>query len=155
MKNKKVLIIIVIIILVLCIAVGIMFGVKNNENALFVHSYENNAWESTSYGYIIYSDGTIKEYDDFNDNKELKKNKLTKNELDELKELANKVQDKFEVDNSFPMFDAGTIVNKIYNDKLNKWIILDKSGDDNGSKDSEESKKIKELVDKLYEKYIK
>ena len=155
MKNKKVLIIIVIIILALCIAVGIMFSVKNNKKALFIHSYENYAWRSTSYGYIIYSDGTIKEYDDFNDNKELKENKLTKDELDELKKLANKVQDKFEVDNSFQLFDAGTTVDKIYNDKLNKWIILDKRGNDNGSNNSEESKKIQELVDKLYEKYIK
>ena len=87
--------------------------------------------------------------------KNWKKNKLTKNELERLKELANKVQDEYKVDNKNQMSDAGTTTNKIYNNKLNEWIILYKGGDDNGSNDSETSKEIKELVDNLYEKYIK
>ena len=156
MKNKKIFIIIVIIILVLCIAAGIIFSVKNNKRALFIHSHKNYN-SGTNYGYIIYSDGTIEEYEGFNYNKELK-NKLTKSELNELKELANNVQDKFEVYNDMWLqtpLDVGTTVNEIYNDKLNNWIILDKSGGENGGNNSEESKRIKELVDMLYEKYIK
>lgn len=108
-----------------------------------------------SYGFIIYNNGIIEEYNKFDNEKELKKNKLTKNELERLKELANKVQDEYKVDNKNQMSDAGTTTNKIYNNKLNEWIILYKGGDDNGSNDSETSKEIKELVDNLYEKYIK
>lgn len=164
MKNKRVLIIIVVIILVLLLAIGIAFSVRNNT-ALFKHSYQDYEWESRSCGYIIYSNGIIKEYNDFDNKKELKKNKLTKNELEKLKELANKVKYDIQIEvqhieeyNDFDRYqicDSGITVNKIYNNKLNKWIILDKSGYINGSNNSDESKEIKELVDRLYQKYIK
>lgn len=156
MKNKRVLIIIVVIILVLLLAIGIAFNVRNNKKTpLFVHSYQNYAWGSSSHGYIIYNNGIIEEYNDFDNEKKLKKNKLTEDELEKLEELANKVQDEYKVDNRYQICDAGTTVNKIYNSKLNQWIILDKSGDTNGRNDSNESKEIKELVDRLYHKYIK
>lgn len=148
MNKKKVLIIVGMIILLAII--GIILIAKNHKKELFIHSFSNY----NKYGYIIYDDGTIKEYNE-TEKKKLKKNKLTKDELEELKTLANKVEDDFYVLEGATFFDAGTTIDKIYSDKINDWIIIFKRDYYYGYNNTEEGRRIRELVNELYEKYIK
>ena len=171
MKKKKIMIaVMTIIILILGMITIILINRKDtNKVAIFTHSHENNAWSPVSYGYTIYDDGTIKEYDNYNTDKELKIAKITDDELIQLKDLANLVDVKYTSGvnpesilnpNSFAsgmisMFDAGVTEKKIYNSKDKKWITLYKFGDTMGYNNTEETKEIIELTDLLYEKYIK
>ena len=142
---------IVIAILIIRFFIIIIFMMNG---ILFRKTYVNNAWDHKDYGYVIYSNGIIKEYDNINKTRKLRKGKLTESELKELKQLSVKVEDEYVKDTKRKMFDAGLSVYEIYNTKSHKWIVLRKLGDEMGSNDSEESQKILELTQKLYEKYI-
>lgn len=112
----------------LAIIVALIILYLNNyssrtDRILFQYSYTNYAWAPTSRGYYIYSNGIIKEYDDYNEDKELKSAQITKEELEQLKELANKVEDKYEREES-AWCDAGTSTKQIYSTRLSKWIML-------------------------------
>ena len=155
LNKKKKIILGIIFILIILIAVLIFFlSHKNSNGILFRKTYVNNAWDHKDYGYVIYSNGIIKEYDNINKTRKLRKGKLTESELKELKQLSVKVEDEYVKDTKRKMFDAGLSVYEIYNTKSHKWIVLRKFGDEMGSNDSEESQKILELTQKLYEKYI-
>lgn len=153
-------IIILLLILVSIISLILYFNnqINNQKSVLFESSYTNFAWGYANYGYIIYSDGTIEEYDNSDEKRitDLKKDKITKEELNQLKTLANKVEDKYEEDNSGfpPMNDGGTSEKSIYNARLSKFVILSKSGDSLGGNSTETSKEILELTEKLYNKYL-
>lgn len=151
--SKKSIFLFGIILLCIIILTIIFFKHKNNS-ILFKSTYMNGAWEPTSYGYFIYSNGIIKEYDDYNKDKELKSAKLTVEELNQLKELANKVKDKYEKNEKFQMFDAGISSQQIYSQRLGRWIVLSNSGDTNGSNNTEISKEILNLIETIYNKYL-
>ena len=136
--------------------VGLFIYHMMNNQIIFMYSYKNNSWGSVSRGYIIYANGEIEEYDVYNDDAELKKAKISKKELKELKNLANSIDSNYiNRTNSANLFDAGFIEKKIYNSKGKKWIILYQSGDKNGYNDTEETEKIIELTQQLYEEYLK
>lgn len=154
-KKKKVILLMIAICMVIIIGLAIYLN-KQNRTELYKNSYENAAWGQQNYGYIIYSDGTIEEFDYFNTDRELKKDKISKEELKNLKELANLVEDKYEKSTSMgPMMDAGYHKDEIYSQRLNKWIVLSTSGDSFGSNSTEESKKILELIKSIKNKYLK
>lgn len=119
---------------------------KGNKEELFISSYTNYAFEPTNYGYIIYSDGTIKEYDKYHHKKNLKKEMITN------EELANKVKDEHKKDDKTHWPDMPSSTDKIYNSQAKKWIILD---DWVGSNNSKEAQKILKLTAGVYQKYLK
>lgn len=130
---------------------------KNTDNSsiLFKSSYDNHAWNPTSYGYYIYSNGVIKEFDEYDTEKKLKSAKINKIELTQLQKLANIVEDKYTPDPNGPQFwDSGTRTRQIYNSNLSKWIILYKDGDSMGENLTETSQEILTLTSKLYDKYL-
>lgn len=147
MKKKFVLISIAIIIALVIVLLLFMFF-RSNKEELFICSYKNYNY---NYGYIIYSDGTIKEYDEYNHKKNLKKENITNEELAELKELANKVKDEYKEKDTIHWPDMGGYTEKIYNSQSKKWIILDSS---DVSNNSEEGQKIEKLIAELYQKYL-
>lgn len=154
-KNKK----IIVLIIIVCIfaIIGIVICLKMQpKDALYISSYQNSAWGQQDYGYIIYSDGTIKEYDSYNTDKELKKSKISKEELKRLKELSNLVEDKYEKSTSnIQIMDAGYSKEEVYNRKLDKWVVLSTFGNSNGANSTEEGKEILELVRSIENTYLK
>ena len=125
----------------------------NDNNILFKFSYQNYAWAKIDRGYYIYYNGDIKEYDKYDSGIKLKATKISKEELSQLEELASIVEDKYEEGYSF-MVDGGTSTKEIYNKKLAKWIVISQSGDSMGKNSTEAGKKISELTDQIYDKYL-
>lgn len=154
MKRKILGIAVIICIIIISIISILLYFYSKDNNILFKYSYENYAWGARSYGYFIYSNGDIKEYDDYDNDSKLKSAKISKKELAQLIELSNMVEDKYENDTKWQMIDAGITIKQIYNSKLSKWVILSKSGDSNGRNSSETSQKILELTNQLYNKYL-
>lgn len=152
MKTKKILIIIVTIIVI----IGIVFGfVKKSGDAILINSHENGAWEYRSFGYKIYNNGVIQAYDNRDEELSARKKKITKDELKKLKELANSVEDEFELDETTRMFDMGVSKMMVYNSKNKSWITLRKAGDNGtGINTTEEGRKIIDFATELYKKYI-
>lgn len=144
-------------ILIVIVSIFLLFT-KNNSRSktiIFRHSYINGAWGYSDYGYVIYDNGVIEEYSNSDTDEELKSAKINNNELNELLSLSKSVKNKYEKDTSgFILNDAGLITKEIYNENLEKWIILSKSGDTFGSNNTEESLKILELTSELHEKYL-
>lgn len=153
-KKSKLILGIVICIITIAIILTILFFYKKSNSILFKSTYMNAAWTPTSYGYLIYSNGIIKEYDDYNEDKDLKSAKITNEELNKLKELANIVEDKYEKDDRFQMFDAGVSTKEIYSETLERWVVLSKSGDTMGRNNTETSEEILNLIAELYNKYL-
>lgn len=152
-KKEKKLVLISILILVVLVTVSLLFISFNYyKEELLSDTYANYNF-GEKYGTIIYSDGTIKEFDDYNHFKKKKKDKITEEELTELKQLANKVKkdDYKEKDDDFLRIpDMGGFTTKIYNNQSKEWIIL---SDSSGSNTSEESQKILKLLIELKKKY--
>lgn len=150
-KRKKIVLLSMAIIIAFVIILLLFIFIQGTKEELFIKSYQNYAFAPQNYGYIIYSDGTIKEYDKYHYNKNLKKARITNEELVELKELANKVKDEYKKDDKTNYADMGSSTTKIYNSQTKKWIILD---DWIGSNNSEEAQKINKLIARLYQKYL-
>lgn len=93
--KKKLLFGIIIFSIAIIFSLIIFIINKNNNHILFRCSYENHAWGSKHYGYIIYSNGKIEEFDSYNEDKELKKAKISKEELKELTRLLLLVKDEY------------------------------------------------------------
>lgn len=166
--SRKTKIIIVILIIISFIIGLILYNINNNQ-VIFVNSYENNAWAPESYGYRIYNNGTIEEYDNYDSDTELKRTKISNKDLKELKKLANSVNSNYinginpeslsHPENSINVIlseasDAGLTEKRVYNDKEEKWIILYQCGNTMGYNDTEETWKIIELTEQLYKKYL-
>ena len=167
--SKKAKIIIISILLIISFVIGLFLYNINNNQIIFINSYENNAWVPASHGYIIYANGTIEEYDNYNSDTELKKAKINKEDLKKLKSLANSVNSNY-IDGINPesLFhsannitvilseasDAGLTEKKIYNDKEKKWVVLYQCGDIMGYNDTEETWEIIDLTEQLYKKYL-
>lgn len=161
-------IIVSVIIVGIIITISIFTKKENNKEAIYKNSHENYAWTPISYGYVIYDDGTIKEYDNYDTNKELKTAIINDDELTQLKDLANLIKDEYTAGinpesvlnpNSMMgaiggMDDAGITEKQIYNNKEQKWITLYKFGDSMGYNNNEETRKVIELTNQLYEKYL-
>lgn len=167
--SKKIKIVIgVLIITVVVIIISLILINKFNNKVIFINSHDNYAWEPVSYGYKIYDNGIIEEYDKYDNDDELKRAKISNEELTKLKELADSVESNYTKKlnpesilhpNSFAgamevMWDAGVTEKKIYNNKENKWITLYEYGDTMGYNNTEETKEIIELTEQLYEKYL-
>lgn len=168
--SKKIKIIIgVLIIIVVGIIISLLLINKFKSKVIFINSHENYAWSPVSYGYKIYNNGIIEEYDEYDNEEELKRAKISNEELMKLKELADSVEADYTKKlnpqsilnpNSFAaamevMWDAGVTEKKIYNNKEDKWITLYQYGDTMGYNNTEETKEIIELTEQLYEKYLK
>ncbi len=159
-KKTKIILGIICIIIIVTVSIFLYLNIKDdinikNASILFESSYKNYAWGKQKYGYYIYSNGYIKQYDDYNKDKKLKSAKISREELSQLKELANMVEDKYEKSSIPGTYDGGTFSKQIYNENLSKWIVLSKTGDSMGKNSTEESKRILELTNQLYDKYIK
>ena len=154
-KTTKLSLLIIIFIIIILIILIAIYPNNRNNSILFKNSYENYAWGARNYGYYIYSNGNIKEYDDYDNKKKLKSAKISKEELNQLKELANIVEDKYEESaSSFKLSDSGIFTKQIYNSKLSKQVVLSKKGDSAGNNLTETSQKILKLTDELYNKYL-
>lgn len=167
--SKKAKIIIISILLIISFVIVLFLYNINNNQIIFINSHENNAWAPVSYGYRIYANGIIEEYNNYNSDTELKKAKLNKEDLKKLKSLANSVNSNY-IDGVNPesLFhsaksitvilseasDAGLTEKKIYNNKEKKWIVLYQCGNMMGYNDTEETWEIIELTEQLYKKYL-
>lgn len=170
-RKTKIMIVILILLIILIISfiIGLILYNINNNQIIFVNSYENNAWAPASYGYRIYANGTIEEYDNYDSDTQLKKAKISNEDLKKLKKLANLVNSNyinginpeslFHPANSITVIfseasDAGLTEKKVYNDKEEKWIVLYQCGNIMGYNDTEETWEIIELTEQLYKKYL-
>lgn len=149
MMKKQRMLLIGIILIVIVIAIALYLKAQF-YSPLYRSSHVNFAWGSVSFGYTIYSNGIIEEYDDYNKDKKLKKGKISSEELEKLKNLADLVNDEYKRNNSFQMFDAGVTTKEIYSPRLKKWVVLSKWGDKMGNNSSKESQEILELTEDLY-----
>lgn len=153
-RPKLVIGIIVCIVCIIAIIVTLLITNVNNR-VLFVSSHQSYAWGYVSLGYTIYSNGVIKEFNSNKNESELKSAKISKDELNQLKELANQVEDKYKKSDMAFTTDAGTTEKRIYSERLSKLVLLSKSGDTEGYNSSDASKEILELTNKLYYKYLR
>ena len=141
-KKKKVKIIISISIIISFVIVLFLYNI-NNKKIIFINSYENNAWAPISHGYRIYANGTIEEYDNYNSDTDVKKAKISNEDLKKLKNLANSVNSNyidgvnpeslFHPANSFYVIfseasDSGLTEKKIYNDKEKNGLFYINAG---------------------------
>lgn len=152
--NKKKIIITIFVVCIICIIVIINY--INGKRALYtkeINSYNTGRF----YGYTIYMDGTLKENNNKKTEEELIETKISKEELTKLKELANKLEDNYqENDSTYTIFDAATIYQSIYSERKSKWIKLGmSSATAYGYNDSDVTEEILSLIDTIYDKYIK
>ena len=156
MKNKGVILsIFIAAIAIIAITLLCIYFNGGFNNILYMESYENHAWSSTNYGYFITYNGIIKEFDKYDKDRKLKSAKISKEELNQLINLADLVIDDYRPDTSgLYMADYGVHTTKVYSRSLSTWIILSKFGDSNGSNNTERSKMIQELASELYTKYL-
>lgn len=156
MKKSRIIILIVVILIICAIAGAIFYIDKKGKEPLFKYSYENHTWEDTKNGYIIYFNGTIELYDE-NNKENTKKQKLTKDEIKQLKELANSVEDEYqEYDTEIMGAGLGTSVDEIYSRRLKKWITISRMEDDGkgGGNLTDKGEEILNLAGELYKKYL-
>ena len=148
-----------IISIIIIIAVILLFFLDNYSNEiLFKSSYTNASWGHVDYGYIIYKNGIIQQYDNSDEKhiKNIKKDKITILELIQLKILANKVEDKLSTyDSRLHMLDSGVSEKIIYSKTLSKFVVLYQNGYDYAKNTSEAGEEILNLTEKLYNKYLK
>lgn len=133
MKKIKGLWIVIIIILAVILLV-LYFKNKSNQ-AIFNSSYESYSNGYMSNGYIIYSNGIIKEHNT-DGNTKLKSNKISKEELRELKELIKTIEEQYEektLQKHEIVIDIGSTTKSIYSNEMKKWIILSSSSKINSS----------------------
>lgn len=152
MRKIKGLWIVIIIVLVVMLLV-LYFRNKSNQ-AIFNSSYESYSNGYMSNGYIIYSNGIIKEHNT-DENKKIKSNKISKEELKELKQLINTINEQYNEKTLQPNeieIDKGSTTKSIYSNEKNKWIILSSSSKINSSENCIE---ILSLTEELYNKYLK
>lgn len=123
------------------------------DNALFIYEYENYAWSRNLNGYIIYNDGRIEEFDVYNTEKTLKHDNLTKEELNEIKELSNQVDEEL-YENNMNMADAGTSVQQVYNSTQNKWVTLSVFTGSTTENRNEYAIELQEFIKDIEKKYI-
>lgn len=154
MKKNIVVLTCSIALVAILILVWLWICSNLHKEELFIHSYLNNSSTYESYGYIIYDDGTIEEYDSVNKNRDLKKLKITAEELDKLKDLSTRVKDEFVIDTSMILYDSGMTTNQIYNSQTQEWILLSMWGDTIGSNSSKEAQAITLFINELYQKYL-
>lgn len=151
-KIKGLWIVIIIVILV----IALVLYLKNQSNqAIFNSSYESYSNGYMSSGYIIYSNGIIKEHNT-DGNTKLKSNRIIKEELKELKQLINTINEQQYEEKSLQPneieIDKGLTTNSIYSNEMNKWIILSSSSKINSSENCLE---LLSLTEELYNKYLK
>ena len=160
MKRGYLIIIIIIIASIIATIYLVNRESKNTEELLFKSEYINDSWGYQNYGYVIYSNGKIQQFNNSTNAKDqnLKKAKLTKEELKRLIELSSNVIDNLEVEedkSSSNFFDIGTSKTQVYNQKLGEWIILNQSDSQRTIKNNTDvAKEIMELTSQLKSKYL-
>lgn len=144
----------IVIIIVLAVMLLVLYFRNKSNQAIFDSSYESYSNGYMSNGYIIYSNGIIKEHN-ADRNTKIKSSKISNEELKELKKLIKIIQEQYE-DRTFQKheieIDKGSITKSIYSDEMNKWIILSSSSKINSSENCLE---ILSLTEDLYNKYLK
>ena len=167
MQSKKRIVVVVVSIIVICVIARIIYAFNG---PLYKMEHTNHAWGYQNHGYVIYKNGTIKEFDksrDKNPEEKLQKAQISKEELQELKSLASQVKDEYSNVSAIkemwgnqiieipPACDAGVTIKKIYSNRFMKWVYLSKNGDALGENTDPVAEDILELTNKLYEKYLK
>ena len=148
-KNQKLLLIAMIIIVIVIVLIELYFKLLYN-GPLYSCSYVNFNMGG-QFGYIIYYNGIIIKYDDYNEDK---KGKISKDELKKLKNLASSVKDEYKkIEKGSGIVDASDCTKEVYSTRLKKWVVLLKSGD--RFNPSKESKEIQDFAEELYNKYVK
>lgn len=161
--NKKRVIAVFLIFLIVGIVFLVIDRIKENylssREVLYLSSYVNCAWGYQEHGYIIYYNGDIEsykyeeKYEDHFKRKRLKKDKISEYELKRLIELSNLIEDKVESSQSLGA-DIGTWTKKIYSKRMEKLILLSKSGDYVAKNSTKECEEILGLTQNLYDKYL-
>ena len=144
----------IVIIIVLAVMLLVLYFRNKSNQAIFNSSSESYSNGYMSNGYIIYSNGIIKEHNT-DGNKKLKSNKISKEELKELKKLIKTIKEQYEektLQKHEIVIDGGSITKSIYSNEINKWIILSSSSKINSSENCLE---ILSLTEELYNKYLK
>lgn len=157
--NKKVISIlsvsfIIIALIILCVVFNVVN--KNKEsNLLFKRVYtDSSSFVHSEKGINIYDDGTIESIELYPVDKVLYVGKISKNELKDLKKLANGIAEESTSVIDLSMPNGGTAKAEIYNLKLGKWILLYEYKDISIKNNSNETDLIINYVQKLIEKYI-
>lgn len=148
--KKKILIVVAVIAVIIFIIIKIQ-----SKDIIYMNEYTNYANGYVGFGYYIYSNGVIQEFDNRKESSELKNKKINKKELKKLKKMINSLEDKYEKHDEesywYPLaIDGGTTTKCVYK-KENVFVLLDGEG----SNYSQESKEITDFTKELYEKYIK
>lgn len=151
--SNKVAVVLGCIICIIAVILMLIYFNCRNTNILFKYSYSNYAWEPVDTGFVIYSNGLIKEYDEYNKKSKLKYAWLTKNELKQLKELSNLVEDECEKYNGMTR-DFGVYTNEIYSERLGEWVVLSQHGDFVITNSTGISKQILQLTDEFRSRYL-
>lgn len=160
LKDIKTPLIISAILIVLTLLGAIYYNIfynyeYTNDDILYIHSFQNYAWSKTYFGFRIRYNGVIEEFDEYNQDQTFKSAKISRYELEKLIALSNIVEDSYEYDIFGPvMNDFGTFSDKIYSQRLSKWLVLYIYGDTNGSNSSDASVQIREFTKKLCKKYL-
>ena len=147
---KKKIIISIMIVIITILSITIVFNTYNSK-VLFQAIGQSWSQGYHSWGYIIRFNGVIERQD----SQELisKAKIIGKEELNQLKELANKVEDSYYIvkEKLTVDIDRGSITYQVYSKRLSKWVVLS-SEDAKNSTDT--SSEILELTNKLYNKYL-
>lgn len=165
-ENKKISIIKKVIIGIVIVIIGIVLSlviINIQGKEIYWKYHVNCSWGYFSEEVKIYDNGIIERYC----NGELvKKVKISEEELNELKRLANLVEDNYTEEVKSTTFksdfdygggklsDSGTTTVCVYNSKKNHWYTISESSDIKGIKGEGYATEIKELEKQLYMKYI-
>ena len=147
--KKKILIVVAVIAVIIFIIIK-----TQDKDVIFVNKYTNYANGRVEFGYYIYSNGIIQEFDNRKENSELKQKKIDKQELQKLKQLINSIEDKykkFEKDSRWhnSAIDVGITMKGVFK-KENEIVLLNGEG----SNSSQESAEIIKLTGELCKKYL-
>ena len=140
--------------------------INSNNDIIFKEEYTNDAWSHNDYGYYIYKDGTIKQYDNSKPKvySKLNEAKISKDELKELIKLAKTINDEIKIIDtkngslldrmSATAYDAGMTQYSVYSDNLAKFILLREASPTPKINTSDNTEKLLNYTDTLYNKYL-
>lgn len=167
-KMFKRIILLVLILFVALLVYKILFRIKNSpenyewqDSRIIYDSYSRTSHEIIAYrknsaGYRIYANGTIHQY---YEDEILKTNKISNDELNELKRLVCLIRDirkQYKIDDEVyehEVYSQGIIV---YSPRLEEEITLCFSSATSGyANKTKESQEIQKLAQSLYDKYLK
>lgn len=144
-KKKKIL----LSIIIMSIVIAIIGLIKYKFNSQLLFKYECYGALGEDLGYVIYNNGIIEKSDNS------KSAKITKVELEQLKQLSGAVEDNDYKVTTSGIYGEGSSITQIYNFHKLQWITLSEAySNTSRHNESEAIEKILELTDELYDKYL-